>query len=179
MPGKRVRVRRRVGEKFHQDCLVPTVKFGGGKIQIWGCMCRDGVGSLHVVEGRLNARAYIDLISQTLKEDGEKIIGEDFIFQQDGAKCHTAKYSMDWFAASHISVLPWPSQSPDLNPIEHLWEIIKKKMDSTPVKNKEELKDLIFKTWNSITPDITANLVDSMRNRCQAVINSRGGVTKY
>ncbi len=86
---------------------------------------------------------------------------------------------MDWFAASHISVLPWPSQSPDLNPIEHLWEIIKKKMDSTPVKNKEELKDLIFKTWNSITPDITANLVDSMRNRCQAVINSRGGVTKY
>ncbi len=67
--GRRVRVRRRVGEKFHQDCLVSTVKFGGGKIQVWGCMCRDGVGSLHVVEGRLNARAYIDLISQTLKED--------------------------------------------------------------------------------------------------------------
>ncbi len=100
-------------------------------------MCRDGVGSLHVVEGRLNARAYIDLILQTLKEDGEKIIGEDFIFQQDGAECHTAKYSMDWFAASHISVLPWPSQNPDLNPIEHLWEIIKKKMDSRPTLIKK------------------------------------------
>ncbi len=50
VPGRRVRVRRRVGEKFHQDCLVSTVKFGGGKIQVWGCMCRDGVGSLHVVE---------------------------------------------------------------------------------------------------------------------------------
>ena len=154
VPGRRVRVRRRVGEKYHPDCLVSTVKFGGGKVQVWGCMCRDGVGSLHVVDGRLNASAYIDLISPTLKDDGERIIGENFVFQQDGASCHTAEYSKKWFRREKISVLPWPSQSPDLNPIEHLWEVIKKKMDYTPVKNQTELKDLIFQTWNSITPDI-------------------------
>ena len=111
--------------------------------------------------------------------DGERIIGENFAFQQDGARCHTAEYSKQWFRREKISVLPWPSQSPDLNPIEHLWEVIKKKMDYTPVKNQTELKDLIFQTWNSITPDITANLVDSMGRRCQAVMKSRGGPTKY
>ena len=85
-------VRRRVGERFHPDCVVSTVKFGGGSIQVWGCMCRDGVGSLHVVEGHLNAHVYIHLISPTLKhDDGERIIGEDFILQPDGARCHTAR----------------------------------------------------------------------------------------
>ena len=71
-------MRREVGERFHPDCVVSTVKFGGGSIQIWGCMCHDGVGSLHVVEGHLNSQAYIDLISPTLKDDGERSIGEDF-----------------------------------------------------------------------------------------------------
>ena len=113
------------------------------------------------------------------KNDGEKIIGGDFIFQQDGASCHTAKHSMAWFSSNGISVLPWPSQSADLNPIEHLWEVIKKRMDKSPVKNKAELKELIFSTWNSIKPAITANLVDSMGRRCQAVIAAHGGLTKY
>ena len=50
--------------------------------QVWGCMCRDGVGSLHVVEGRMNARTCINLISSTLKEDGKTIIGEDSSFSK-------------------------------------------------------------------------------------------------
>ena len=73
IPGRRVTVRRRAGERFHPDCIVPTVKHGGGSIQVWGCMSRDGVGTLLVVQGRLNSSAYIDLISPTLKDDGEKL----------------------------------------------------------------------------------------------------------
>ena len=80
---------------------------------------------------------------------------------------------MNWFTANNISVLPWPSQSADLNPIEHLWEItIKKKVYHTPVKNTTELKDVILKTWNDITADVTASLVDSMGRRCQAAISA-------
>ena len=63
-------IRRRVGERFHPDCVVSTVKLGGGNIQVWGCMCCDGVGTLLVVEGCLNAEAYINLISPTLKDEG-------------------------------------------------------------------------------------------------------------
>ena len=65
-------------------------------------MSRDGVGTLLVVEGRRNAALYINLIAPTLKDDGKRIIDTDTIFQQDGARCHTAKHSMNWFSANGI-----------------------------------------------------------------------------
>ena len=57
IPGRRTVVRRRVGERYHLDCIVPTAMNGGGKIQVWGCMAASGVGSLKVVNGRLDASA--------------------------------------------------------------------------------------------------------------------------
>ena len=105
-------------------------------------MSRDGVGTLQVVQGRLNAEAYIQLISPTLKHDGEKLIGPNFIFQHDGARCHTARRSIACFSSNGISVLPWLSQSADLNPIEHLWGEVKRRIDHTPCKNLSERKDL-------------------------------------
>ena len=68
---------------------------------------------------------------------------------------------------------------PDANPIEHLWELIKKKLEDRPCKNLDELTKAIFKAWNSITADVTANLVSSMPQRCAAVIAANGGHTKY
>ena len=179
IPSRRVFVRRRNGEKYHPDCVVPTIKHGGGKVQVWGCMSASGVGTLAVVNGRLDAAGYVRLICHTLQEDGRKLCGTDFVFQQDGAPCHTARSTKAWFDRKGINVSPWPSQSPDLNPIEHLWEIMKKKLEDRPCKNIEELKEAIFQIWDSITSDITTNLVSSMPRRCTAVIAAHGGNTKY
>ena len=179
IPSRRAFVRRRKREKFHQDCLVPTVKHGGCKIQVWGCMAASGVGTLKVVNGRLDAAGYVRLICNTLKDDGEKLCGTDFIFQQDGAPCHTARSTTAWFTRKGIIVSPWPSQSPDLNPIEHLWGAIKRKLEKRPCKNINELKQAIFQTWESITSTTTKSLVYSMPRRCAAVITARGGSTKY
>ena len=77
-----------------------------------------------------------------------------------------------------ISVRPWSSQSPDLNPIEHLWEVIKKS-ETRPCKNLEELKVAIFVSWDSIDSSVTENLVSSIPQRCVEVIVARGGSTKY
>ena len=125
-------------------------------------MGAGGVGTLKVVTGWLNAAGYVRLICHTLVEDGRKLCGTDFVFQQDGAPCHTAKSTMSWFERKGITVSPWPSQSPDLNPIEHLWEIMKKRLEKRPCKNMDELKEAIFETWESITSNTTGSLVLSL-----------------
>ena len=86
---------------------------------------------------------------------------------------------MSWFERKGITVSPWPSQSPDLNPIEHLWEIMKKRLEKRPCKNMDELREAIFETWESITSNTTGSLVLSMPRCCAAVIAARGGSTKY
>lgn len=75
--------------------------------------------------------------------------------------------------------MPCPSQSPDLNPIEHLWEIVEQQLENKPCKNLEELKTAIFEIWNSIDEKTTNHLVASMPRRCAAVIAARGGSCKY
>lgn len=179
IPSRRVWVRRRTGERYNQDCINPTVKYGGGKIQVWGCMSAKGVGTLKVVNGRLDAKAYVRLICHDLKNDGIKLCGNDFIFQQDGAPCHTAKSTKAWFERKNINLSTWPAQSPDLNPIEQLWEEMKKRLEHNPCKNLEELKESIFRCWENLESDVTKNLVCSMPRRCSAVIAARGGHTKY
>ena len=62
----RVYIRRRVGEDYLQECVQSAVKFVGGSVMVWGCITSDGVGPLTTVDGRINAKHYIDLLEQTL-----------------------------------------------------------------------------------------------------------------
>ena len=82
IPERRAIVRR-VGERYHPECIASTVKHGGGKIHVWECMAYERVGSLLRVDGRLTASAYINFISPTLKADVDRLIGSNFILQQD------------------------------------------------------------------------------------------------
>ena len=71
----------------------------------------------------------------------------DFTFQQDLAPAHSAKTTSTWFKDHGIRVLDWPANSPDLNPIENLWRIVKRKMQYARPNNAEELKTTIRATW--------------------------------
>lgn len=147
-----------------------------------GCMAAEGVGEVRVCEGRMNAATYTEMLSEALEPSIYKIFQEDspkYTFQQDSAPCHTAKSVKKWFADNGVPVMNWPSQSPDLNPIEHLWGEIKRRIRNKVIKNRQDLKNEIFRVWEEIPPSVTQNLVASMPRRVAAVYKNKGGHSKY
>ncbi len=110
----------------------------------------------------------------------DKLYGDaDFIFQQDLAPAHTTKGTKSWFNDHGVTVLDWPANSPDLNPIENLWGIVKRKMRDTRPNNADDLKAAIKATWASIPPQQCHKLITSMPRRIEAVIKAKGAPTKY
>ncbi len=110
----------------------------------------------------------------------DKLYGDaDFIFQQDLAPAHTAKGTKSWFNDHGVTVLDWPANSPDLNPIENLWGIVKRKMRDTRPNNADDLKAAVKATWDSIPPQQCHKLITSMPRQIEAVIKAKGAPTKY
>ncbi len=118
---------------------------------------------------------YLLIFSQML----QKLIGRRFTVQMDNDPKHTAKATKEFLKGKKWTVMQWPSQSPDLNPIEHAFHLLKTKLKGKCPKNKQELKTVAVEAWQSITRDETQRLVMSMRSRLQAVIDCKGFATKY
>ena len=174
---------KKKGELFSDRTTTTTVKHGGGNITVWGCMSWDGDGVLSEVEGNMDRFQYVDILSQGIPESREKLDldGEEFLFQQDNDPKHTSNHAGKWFEDNGISLIDWPAQSPDLNPIEHLWQHLKRQLKKygTHPKGVRELWDRAAEEWNKIGPEVCQNLISSMPRRCQAVIKAQGGHTKY
>ena len=100
---------------------------------------------------------------------------------QDGAPCHKGKTVMKFLEEKGVELLPWPGNSPDCNPIENLWAILKNKMKKFNITNKKDLIAKLIEIWHH-DPDIAnscKNLIWSMPKRIAAVIKAKGYFTKY
>lgn len=169
---------RRSGEEHLDKCMVPTVKHGGGNVLLWGCMSSSGVGELHFIDGLMDAKMYIQILQEKMLPC-LRAIGRRATFQHDNDPKHSARATTAFLLQKNVSVLQWPSMSPDLNPIEHLWGILKRKVEEHNPKNIEALKNVIQQEWNAIDPSICQKLVHSMKRRLTEVIRNKGGHTKY
>ncbi len=167
------RVWRKSGEAQNPCCLKSSVKFPQS-VMIWAAMSSAGVGPLCFLKSTVNAAIYQKILEHFMLSSADKLYGDaDFIFQQDLAPAHTAKGTKSWFNDHGVTVLDWPANSPDLNPIENLWGIVKRKMRDTRPNNADELKATVKETWASIPPQQCHKLITSMPRRIEAVIKAK------
>ncbi|MCM0158344.1 transposase [Candidatus Nardonella dryophthoridicola] len=102
-----------------------------------------------------------------------------FVFQQDNDPKHTSRLVQEWFQENNVQVLQWPAQSPDLNPIENLWEEVERQIRTMTFPNKQTLIDKINEVWTNMPIVIIQNLISSMPRRCQKVIANNGYPINY
>jgi transposase len=174
---------KQAGEPLSERQVEGTVKFGGGNLMMWGCMLWEGIGYACRIEGKMDADLYTQIMEDELQNSlefhGKEV--DDIIFQQDNDPKHTSKLARKWFEDHGINVMKWPAQSPDLNPIEHLWGHLKRRLADYPEPPKGilELWERTQEEWEKIDKEVCQNLIESMPRRIEAVLKAKGGYTKY
>ncbi len=146
---------------------------------IWGCISAYCMGSLHVLEGTMNAERYIKVLEQhTLPSRWHLFLGRPCVFQQDNAKPHTAAITA-WLRSRRVRVLNWPACSSDLSPIENIWRIIKRKIHQRRPQTLQQLETYIRQEWDQIPTPKLQKLITSMPRRLQTVLRRRGYATPW
>lgn len=176
----KVLVWRKSGEAFKKENLVGTVKHGGSGVMVWGCMAASGVGNLIFIDSIMNQGLYIEILKKNLKQSAAKLgLENEYWFQQDNDPKHTALNTKLWLVYNVKNQLRTPPQSPDLNPIEHLWDLLERKIRKHTITSKKMLKDVILEEWGNITAEETRKLVFSMPKRLTEVLQRTGYPTSY
>ncbi len=138
---------------------------------VWGCISAYGMGSLHVLEGTMNAERYIKVLEQHMLPSRRRLFqGRPCLFQQDNAKPHTAAITTAWLRSRRVRVLNWTACSPDLSPIENIWCIIKRKIRQRRPRTLQQLETYIRQEWDQIPTPKLQKLITSMPRRLQIVL---------
>lgn len=171
------------GEGIQDRRVQQTVKHGGGSIMVWGCMTYHGTGYLCKLCGKMDQQLYRSILEDELSKTIEyyEMKADKVVFQHDNDPKHRAKSVQEWLDKQPFMVLPWPSQSPDLNPIEHLWAHLKRQLNKyeSPPKGMLELWERLEAEWSKIDKSICIRLIESMPKRIDAVLKAKGKWTDY
>jgi transposase len=143
---------------------------------MWGAIWVGGRSRLQVLNANVTGAVYCNILQTFLDTSNPPA---NFRFQDDNAPAHRARCVTTFKEARGIVSLPWPSRSPDLNPIEHLWDMLSRRLVEQPPENLAQLRERLLQEWDAIPQAVVDNLIHSMTRRVAAVIAANGGNTRY
>ena len=144
----------------------------------WGGFCTKGKTSLFCFSEIMDARLYVDIVRRHIPEISQ-MLGDDWQFQQDNDPKHTSRIAKSFLSDNVPKLMDWPSNSPDLNPIENLWNIVKTNVEKRLPKNRGDLGQFMKEEWERIPDTVLINLINSMQTRCELVIERNGERIPY
>lgn len=173
------KVWRPTGMRYHPKYTSKSVKHQKS-VMVWGCFSYYGVGRLYRINGIMKKEHYHRILQHEMIPSARGLYGRSpWIFQQDNDPKHTAHVNKQYLIRKHINILEWPSQSPDLNPIENLWSELDRRLKKRTCNTEDQLFEVLRHGWDQLAPEYLEKLVDSMPSRCRAVIKAKGNGTKY
>ncbi len=151
-----------------------------GKVSLWGCISAQGLGQFAFYDDPLNAEGYVSILKNNLKNSYSKLFTPGaWFFQHDNWAVHRAAPTRTHLFTTGIEVLKWPPYSPDLNPIENLWNDLKRRVYARHPKTIVQLKKFIMAEWKATTVQYASNLCRSMPVRLELLVANGGHRVKY
>ena len=146
---------------------------------VWGAFSHDYRTPLYFFDDPVNANTYQRVLQNHVVPLFRQHPELQF-FQHDNARPHTARATTTFLQVNNIAVLPWPSLSPDMAPIEHVWDELGRRVArGRRPQTLHDLRRALAQEWAQLPQALFHNLVYSMRRRCLACVGANGGHTRY
>ncbi len=152
------------------------------KVHLWGCFPKHGFGHIFMFTKNMDAKLLCDIYDKRLLPIAEEWFGKDtstWVLQEDNDPKHTSNLARAWREEHKVVRMTWPAQSPDQNPIENIWVLVKNELRHHKPTSVISMKKWISIIWRSLPKHFAENLVASMPRRVQALIEAKGGYTTY
>ncbi|GFW81416.1 transposable element Tcb2 transposase [Trichonephila clavipes] len=179
---RRIFIWRDRGSMNNPAFVHESVRFGGGEVLEYSGISIDGRTDLYINrDGPLTARRYRDEILRPIVVPYAAAIRDDFILIDDNCRPHCANLVEDFLFEEGIVLMEWPVCSPDMNPIEHVWDALGRRVagrQPTP-QTLQELKRALLDEWDRIHLLLINSLIDSMPQRCSTLLAVNGNHTPY